>query len=84
MNLMNKQMTLTGTYSNSSAWEPKPGSTTWHKRIRCTVVAVDRDSYAQPMVIVMFDDGTQGIYKTTELGLRHGETPARPQDEVRR
>lgn len=48
----------------------KIGATTWHRGERCTVEAVEMETFAQPMVIVRFGDGRQGIFKSNELGLR--------------
>lgn len=49
-------------------------STTWHKGDLCTVVGHDSESYPEPMVRVVFDDGRPGpgIFKRTELGYRAG------------
>ena len=62
-------------YSNARPWieTVAVGSTTWNRGRRCVVVAVESEAYAQPMVVVAFADGTTGIYKPGELGLRAGE-----------
>jgi hypothetical protein len=72
--MTNTQITMS--FQNARYEAPRPGSTTWHKGERCTVLGTDEESYAQPMTRVAFDDGRTGLYKTSELGLKAGEVAA--------
>lgn len=44
------------------------GARTWHRGRPCRVLHVDRDSYAEPMVVVTFDGSDVAILKPSELG----------------
>lgn len=64
------------TYQNARFEAARPGSTTWHKGDRCTIVEFLPDTYACPMYVVAFTDGRIGTFKPSELGLRAADVPA--------
>lgn len=68
--MTNTQATLAMNFSNARIELPSLWATIWIRGERGTVVGTDADSFAQPMVRVLFEDGRIGNHKMTEIGRR--------------
>ncbi len=64
------QSTLPMNFSNARIELPSMWSTIWIRGERGTVVGTDAETYAEPMVRVLFADSRVGTHKMSEIGRR--------------